>query len=111
MSMYEASEIIEEATKGVPEEILDDERVEEAMTYLFSTLERLTDWIDPDSEHYAQDIYESKHEGAVAVAERYRMMLEEALYRQDLFGEQFDLRAFIQKLSTMTVNEVLEDAL
>ena len=110
MSMYEASEIIEEATKGVPEEILENEKVEEAMTYLFSTLERLTDWIDPDSEHYAQDIYESRHDGAVAVAERYRLMLEEALYRQDLFGEQFDLRAFVERLSTITLDEVLEEA-
>ena len=110
MSMYEASEIIEEATKGVPEEILDDERVEEAMTYLFSTLERLTDWIDPDSEHYAQDIYESRRDGAEAVAECYRSMLEEALYRQDLFGEQFNLRAFVERLSTITLDQVLEES-
>jgi hypothetical protein len=37
-------------------------------------------------------------------------MLEEALYRQDLFGEQFDLRAFVERLSTITLDEVLEDA-
>lgn len=110
MSMYEASEIIDEATKGVPDEILDDERVEEAMTYLFSTLERLTDWIDPDSEHYAQDIYEAERDGANAVAEYYRKSLEDALYRQKMFGTQFDLERFVDGLHGVTIDEVLEEA-
>ena len=101
-----------EAFSSVPEEILEHEAVQNAMGYVDSWFEEFeNNWIDPESDYYRESVWESKHEGAVAVAERYRMMLEEALYRQDLFGEQFDLRAFIQKLSTMTVNEVLEDAL
>jgi hypothetical protein len=55
-------------------------------------------------------VWEAQREGAVSVAERYRIMLEEALYRQDLFGEQFDLRAFVERLSTITLDEVLEEA-
>jgi hypothetical protein len=110
MSMYEASEILDMATEGIPEDIMDNEKVEQAFAVVFDWLDKLTDWIDPESEHYAQDIYESRREGAVSVAERYRIMLEEALYRQDLFGEQFDLRAFVERLSTITLDEVLEEA-
>ena len=110
MSMWEASEILDMATQDIPEDIMDNEKVEEAFTVVFDWLDKLTDWIDPDSEHYAQDIYESRRDGAMSVVERYQLMLSEALYRQDLFGEQFDLRAFIERLSTISLTEVLEEA-
>lgn len=104
------NEITRNAFEGVPEEILEHEAVQSAIQYVDSWVEEFDRWIDPNSEYYAMELYDSQREGAVAVAERYRLMLEEALYRQDLFGEQFDLRAFVERLSTIPIHEVLEEA-
>lgn len=110
MSMYEAGEIIDEATRGVAPEVIERDDVQESLQYLFGWLDRLTDWIDPESDGYRESIYEAEHEGAVAVAERYRTMLEDALYRQKLFGEQFDLERFMERLHTIEIHEVLTEA-
>lgn len=100
-----------EAFSGVPEKILEHEAVQNAMGYVDSWFEEFeNNWIDPESDYYRESLWEAQREGAVSVAERYRIMLEEALYRQDLFGEQFDLRAFVERLSTITLDEVLEEA-
>jgi hypothetical protein len=104
------SEITRNAFEGVPEEIVQHEAVQNAIEYLDSWADEFDRWIDPNSEYYDMQLHEAQREGAVSVAERYRSMLEEALYRQDLFGEQFDLRAFVERLSTITLDEVLEDA-
>jgi hypothetical protein len=104
------NEITRNAFEGVPEKILEHESVRNAIEYLDSWADEFDRWIDPDSEGYNELVWESERSGAEAVAERYRMMLDEALYRQDLFGEQFDLRAFVERLSTITLNEVLEDS-
>lgn len=105
------NEITRNAFEGVPEEILEHEAVQNAIGYVDSWVEEFeNNWIDPDSDYYRESLVEAQRDGAVAVAERYRLMLEEALYRQDLFGEQFDLRAFVERLSTITLDEVLEEA-
>ena len=110
MSMWEASEIVDDATREVPEEILDNPKVEEALTTLFGWLDRLTDWIDPDSDGYREELSDMEHQGAYAVAEYYRKSLEDALYRQKMFGTQFDLERFIDGLHEVTVQEVLDES-
>ena len=110
MSMSEAGDILDEATKDVPEEIMDNEQVENAMQYLFDTLATLTDWIDPDSDGYREELSDMEHKGAVAVAEYYRKTLEDALYRQKMFGTQFDLEQLIDSLHGVTIGEVLDEA-
>lgn len=107
MSMSEAGDILDEATREVPEEIMDNPKVENAMQYLFDTLSVMTDWIDPESDAYGLDLYEAKHEGAYAVAEKYQSMLADALYRQRLFCEQFDLQRFIDTVSAIDVQDVI----
>ena len=105
------NEITMNAFSDVPEEILQHDSIQNAIQYVDSWVDEFqTNWIDPESDYYAESIWEAQREGAVSVAERYRIMLDEALYRQDLFGQQFDLRAFIERLSTITLDEVLEDA-
>ena len=109
MSMY--NERTAEAFSDVPEEILEHEAVQNAIGYVDSWFEEFeNNWIDPDSDYYRESLWETRRDGAVAVAERYQSMLAEALYRQDLFGEQFDLRAFVERLGTIRLDEVLEDA-
>ena len=108
MSMSEAGDILNEATREVPEEILENEYVESAMTYLFGWLDQLTDWIDPESDSYREELHEMEQQGAYAVAEYYRKSLEDALYRQKMFGTQFDLERFIDGLSGVSVEEVLD---
>ena len=98
MSMSEAGDILDEATKDVPEEIMDNEQVENAMPDLFNTLATLTDWIDPDSDGYREELSDMEHQGAYAVAEYYRKALEDALYRQKMFGTQFDLEQFAESM-------------
>jgi len=105
------NEITMNAFDSVPDEIMAHESVQQAMRYVDGWVyEFENNWIDPNSDYYAESLWEAQREGAVSVAERYRIMLDEALYRQDLFGEQFDLRAFIERLSTITLDEVLEEA-
>jgi len=110
MSMSEAGDIIDEATREVPEEILDNPEVENAMQYLFGWLDRLTDWIDPDSDYYREELHDMEQQGAFAVAEYYRKSLEDALYRQRMFGTQFDLERFVDGLHRVSVQEVLDEA-
>jgi hypothetical protein len=110
MSMSEAGDILDEATREVPEEIMDNPKVENAMQYLFDTLSVLTDWIDPDSDAYREELYEMEQQGAFAVAEYYRKALEDALYRQRMFGTQFDLERFLDGLHHVSVQEVLDEA-
>ena len=98
MSMYEAGEIINTATQEIPEEIMDNEKVQGALQYLFDTVATLTDWIDPDSDGYREELSDMEHKGAVAVAEYYRKALEDALYRQKMFGTQFDPEQFAESM-------------
>ena len=98
MSMYEAGEIIDTATREIPEEIMDNQEVQGALQYLFDTVSVLTDWIDPDSDAYREELSDMEHQGAYAVAEYYRKTLEDALYRQKMFGTQFDLEQFAESM-------------
>ena len=98
MSMYEAGEIINTATQEIPEEIMDNEQVQGALQYLFDTVATLTDWVDPDSDEYREELSDMEHQGAVAVAEYYRKALDDALYRQKMFGTQFDLEQFAESM-------------
>lgn len=107
MSMWHAGEILDEATREIPEAILDDEKVQKALQYLFDAVEELTDWIDPNSERWEQEISDAEESGAVAVAEHFESMLEEALYRQKLFGTQFDLERFIESVKAVEIREVV----
>lgn len=110
MSMWEASEIVDNATQGVPEEILDMPVVERALSDIFQHLVALTDWIDPESDGYREELSEMEQQGAFAVAEYYRKSLEDALYRQNMFGTRFDLEGFLDGLHGVSVAEVLEEA-
>lgn len=110
MSMYEAGEIIDTATREIPEEIMDNQEVQGALQYLFDTVAVLTDWIDPDSDAYREELSDMEQQGAFAVAEYYRKSLEDALYRQKMFGTQFDLERFLDGLHEVTVAEVLEES-
>ena len=98
MSMYEAGEIINTATQEIPEEIMDNEKVQGALQYLFDTVATLTDWVDPDSDEYREELSDMEYKGAVAVAEYYRKALDDALYRQKMFGTQFDLEQFAESM-------------
>jgi len=110
MSMLEAGEIIDNATREVPEEIMDNAEVQDALQYLFSHIEEMTNWIDPQSHIFEEHLDSAKHDGAYAVAEYYRKSLEDALYRQKMFGTQFDLEKFLEGLHGVSVQEVLDES-
>jgi hypothetical protein len=110
-SMSVSGDYVRCAVESVPEEVLGMESVGQAFEYLGSVIDSYQDnWIDPDSDYYRESLWEVRRDGAMSVVERYQLMLSEALYRQDLFGEEFDLRAFIERLSTISLTEVLEEA-
>ena len=106
-----SGDYVRTAVESVPEKVLGMESVARAFEYLGKVIDNYEDnYIDPDSEGYKEELSDMERKGAEAVVERYQSMLEEALYRQRLFGEQFDLGGFIQKLSTTTIHEVLDEA-
>ena len=93
--MYEAGEIIDEATRGIPEEILENEKVQEALQYLFDTVSSLTDWIDPQSDGYLQELHYAREDGIFNAREKMLDILEDALYRQKMFGSAVNLEELI----------------
>ena len=103
-----SSEYVRNAVESVPEEVLGMESVARAFEYLGKTIDAYEDdWIDPASDYYAETIHGAERDGAVAVVERYQSMLADALHRQKMFGEEFDLQGFIDQLSTIPIEEVL----
>jgi len=111
MSMSEAGDIIDTATREIPEAIMDNEYVQDALKYLHDCISELTEiWIDPESDYYRESLWEAEQQGAYAVAEYYRKSLEDALYRQRMFGTQFDLERFLDGLRGVMVDEVLNES-
>ena len=102
-----SEEIVRTAVESVPEEILENEKVRGALEYLGSWIDQYSDYIEPHGDYYNDIVAEAKRDGAVAVVERYQSMLAEALHRQKMFGEDFDLEGFIDQLSKIPIEEVL----
>lgn len=107
--MSVSGDYVRTAVESVPEEVLGVEPVVEAFEYLGKVIDDYEDnWIDPDSDYYRESLWEAEHQGAYAVAEYYRKSLEDALYRQKMFGTQFDLERFLEGLHNVSVQEVLD---
>lgn len=94
----------------MPEDLLGNPDVQRLIDNAYKVLEQFDGFIDPDSDAYREELHDAEERGAVAVAEYYSTMLSEALYRQRLFGEQFDLEKFADKLETVEIGEVLSEA-
>jgi hypothetical protein len=105
-----SEEIVRTAVESVPEEILENEKVRGALEYLGSWIDQYSEYIEPHGDHYNNVVAEAELEGADAVMDWYRSMLADALHRQKMFGEVFDLEGFIDLQGTITVAEVLEEA-
>lgn len=94
----------------MPEDLLGNPDVQKLIDNAHKVLEHFDNFIDPDSDYYREELHNAEERGAIAVAEYYSTMLSEALYRQRLFGEQFDLEKFADKLETVQISEVLDEA-
>jgi len=94
----------------MPEDLLGNPDVQRLIDNTHAVLEHFDGFIDPDSDGYREDLYEMEQQGAYAVAEYYRTTLEDALYRQKMFGTQFDLERFLDGLHNVTIEEVLNEA-
>ena len=93
----------------MPLDLMGNPDVQRLLNNVYSALEHFDGFIDPNSEGYEEVLYINKRDGAVAVVEKYQSMLEDALYRQRLFGEQFNLEGFIETLSSIKIEEVIND--
>jgi len=97
--MSVSSDYVRTAVESVPQEILESESVARAFEYLGKVIDNYEyEWIDPDSDAYREELSDMEHKGAVAVAEYFRKTLEDALYRQKMFGTQFDLEQFAESM-------------
>ena len=94
----------------MPEDLLGNPDVQRLIDNAHSALSHFGGWIDPDSEVFEEHLDSAKLDGGHAVMERYQSMLADALHRQKMFGEVFDLQGFIDLQGTITVAEVLEEA-
>lgn len=103
------NDIVQEATRNVPDSLWENEDFVQVVRYLDGWLDEMSSWVDVNSDAYREELWEVRRDGALSVVERYQSLLAEALYRQDLFGEEFDLRAFIDRLSSFSLDEVLEE--
>ena len=103
--MYEAGDIIDEATRRVAPEVIERDDVQESLQYLFGWLDRLTDWIDPDSDGYREELYEARTDGAYELRHKVEEMLEEALYRQRMFGIVVDVENLLGQVRSIDWRE------
>ena len=94
----------------MPEDLLGNPDVQRLIDNAYKVLEHFDGFIDPDSDYYREELSNMEHQGAYAVVERYQSMLADALHRQKMFGEVFDLQGFIDLQNKITVTEVLEEA-
>ena len=94
----------------MPEDLLGNPDVQRLIDNAYAVLEHFDGFIDPESDAYREELYEMEQQGAFAVAEYYRNSLQDALYRQKMFGTQFDLEGFLDGLHEVTVEEVLNEA-
>ena len=94
----------------MPEDLLGNPDVQKLIDNTRAVLEHFEDWIDPNSERYGEELHEARVSGADAVMDWYQSMLADALHRQKMFGEVFDLEGFIDLQNKITVTEVLEEA-
>jgi hypothetical protein len=91
----------------MPEDLLGNPDVQRLLDNIYAVLQDFDRLVDPNSEGYQEELYIARRDGAVTVVERYQSMLDDALYRQRLFGEPFDLERFIDRLSKIEIEEVI----
>jgi hypothetical protein len=95
--MNVSSDYIRCAVESVPEEVLGMESVASAFEYLGRAIDEYEDnWIDPDSEYYAESLAEAKREGRNSVLE----ILEQAEYRSKMFGTEIVLSDLIREVES-----------
>ena len=94
----------------MPEDLLGNPDVQRLIDNTHAVLEHFDGFIDPDSDAYREELLDMEQQGAYAVAEYYRNSLQDALYRQKMFGTQFDLEGFLDGLHEVPVEEVLNEA-
>jgi len=90
--------------------LLGNPDVQRLIDNAYKALEHFDGFIDPESDYYREELHEMEQQGAYAVAEYYRNSLEDALYRQRMFGIQFDLERFLDGLRGVMVDEVLNES-
>jgi hypothetical protein len=93
-----AGEIVRTAVESVPEEILENEKVREALEYLGSWIDQYSDYIEPNGDEYNDIVADAERDGAEKVQSRVVEILQEAEYRQRMFGTTVELSDLIRRV-------------
>jgi len=94
-----SEEIVRTAVESVPEEILENEKVVEALEYLASWIDQYSDYIEPHGDEYEEIVARSERDGAYKVIE----VLRDAQYRYTMFGTEVDLASIIEEVENGAV--------
>lgn len=71
----------------MPEELLENDAVRKLLHNVDAWALEFDRWIDPDSEYYAENLWEERVEGFARAKEDVLGVLREALYDEDMFGK------------------------
>ncbi len=75
----------------MPEEVVELESVQKLLRNVDAWAMEFDRWIDPNSEYYAEDMWEERVEGYTRAKEDVLRVLRDAMYDADLFGKKFSV--------------------
>lgn len=90
----------------MPEELANNEQVRKLLENVDAWAEEFDRWIDPQSEFYAQELWEERHTGAERVHDIVLTVLREAIYRRDVLALEVNLGDIYDAVAGIDTREV-----
>lgn len=87
----------------MPEELLENEHVKRLVDNAVAVIDSFEEWIDPNSEHYAELLSDTSEEAVYETKEAIAEVLREAVYREKLHGESVSLTELLDKVEGMKI--------
>ncbi len=104
MNSYLTDEIFDELFEKAPDRFVGDPHFEKVRDTVYAWANEFDNWIDPNSEYYADSLYDERRDGAFWMREAVSNLLEEALYRQSMFGEEPNLSELLRAIDKLEVD-------
>lgn len=90
----------------MPDEIANNEHVVKLLENVDAWAEEFDRWIDPESEYYAETLWEERQEGAQRVHDEVLEVLQDAVYRRDVLGIEPSLGNIYDLIKDIDTREV-----
>jgi hypothetical protein len=103
MNSYLTDEIFGELFEKAPDRFEGDTHFEKVRDTVYAWANEFDNWIDPNSEYYAEELWEERREGAFQMRDKVVDLLEEAVYREAMFNESVNLLDLLKTVRDVEV--------